>query len=101
MVNYSELYQSVPVKEFPLQQSKAMEHFLRLGFPTLKDEEWRFTNIAPVISGNFSFPAERILITKEEVIRRYNFLRNAAFVVIENGKWNPAASQLENFSAGV
>lgn len=32
---------------FPIRKA-AMTHFAELGFPTLHDEDWRFTNIAPI-----------------------------------------------------
>lgn len=32
-------------------RSKAREAFLQLGFPTVKHEEWKFTNIIPVLKG--------------------------------------------------
>src|SRR5712692_6602122 len=35
----------------------AMERFLTLGFPTTQDEEWRFTNVAPITKHAFK-PAE-------------------------------------------
>lgn len=36
----------------PLRQ-KAIEHFAAAGFPTTQDEEWAFTNIAPLTRNNF------------------------------------------------
>jgi Fe-S cluster assembly protein SufD len=33
----------------------AMERFEELGFPTLRDEEWRFTNLAPLVRAPFEF----------------------------------------------
>ena len=33
--------------------------FSSLGFPTVRDEEWRFTNVAPITGGDFSWPAPR------------------------------------------
>ena len=32
-------------------RSKAREEFLQLGFPTVKHEEWKFTNVIPVLKG--------------------------------------------------
>jgi Fe-S cluster assembly protein SufD len=32
---------------FPLRKA-GMAHFAELGFPTLQDEDWRFTNVAPI-----------------------------------------------------
>jgi Fe-S cluster assembly protein SufD len=39
----------------PLQRLRrtAFERFAALGFPTLKDEEWRFTNLAPLLKVPF------------------------------------------------
>lgn len=31
----------------------AMERFAKVGFPTARDEEWRFTSVAPIASSNF------------------------------------------------
>ena len=35
----------------------ALERFLSLGFPTTRDEEWRFTSVAPIAEGRFSMGA--------------------------------------------
>ena len=42
--------------ETPLHslRKKAIEKFMESGFPTNKDEEWRFTNIAPLLKFNFT-----------------------------------------------
>ena len=32
---------------FPLRKA-GIARFAELGFPTLKDEDWRFTNVAPI-----------------------------------------------------
>jgi Fe-S cluster assembly protein SufD len=31
----------------------ALQKFVSLGFPTTKDEEWRFTNVTPIAAGDF------------------------------------------------
>jgi Fe-S cluster assembly protein SufD len=41
----------------PLRQ-RAMERFATVGFPTSKDEEWRFTPVGPIAQGTWK-PAER------------------------------------------
>ena len=38
-------------------RQKAIEHFADAGFPTTKDEEWAFTNIAPLTRINFELAA--------------------------------------------
>jgi Fe-S cluster assembly protein SufD len=46
----------------------AMERFVELGFPTLRDEEWRFTNVAPLVKVSFKLaPRQRNTLTSEQV----------------------------------
>ncbi|MGH9396614.1 MAG: hypothetical protein ACRD18_07160, partial [Terriglobia bacterium] len=35
----------------------AFGHFCEMGFPTAKDEAWRFTNVAPISRESFALPA--------------------------------------------
>jgi Fe-S cluster assembly protein SufD len=50
-----------------LRQS-AFARFTALGFPTTRDEEWRFTNVAPIARGAFSKGhAERLLVAPDVV----------------------------------
>ena len=48
------------VRSEPLQfgdlRIAALERFLSHGFPTMRDEEWRFTNIAPITEKIFTLP---------------------------------------------
>ena len=41
---------------FPLRKA-GLARFAELGFPTLKDEDWRFTNVAPIARLPKAFPA--------------------------------------------
>jgi Fe-S cluster assembly protein SufD len=88
-------------KPFPAIQEKAMAHFNRLGFPTSKNEEWKYTNIAPVVSTDFSFSLPGMTISREEVVRRFPFVSNSILIVIENGQWNERASDIRELPAGI
>ena len=80
----------------------ALERFDRLGFPTPRDEEWRFTNVAPIAEGRFA-PAEG----------RASFLTGAASAAVEwrgdrlatlvfvNGRHVSAASEEPPLPPGV
>ncbi|HKY33606.1 MAG TPA: Fe-S cluster assembly protein SufD [Candidatus Polarisedimenticolia bacterium] len=35
---------------------KAIERFAEMGFPTTRQEEWRYTSVAPIASGSFEHP---------------------------------------------
>ena len=40
-----------------LVRKNALERFLDKGFPTTRDEEWRFTNVGPLASASFTLSA--------------------------------------------
>lgn len=101
VTNYSELYKTISVKEFPSLQEKAMEHFNRLGFPDSKNEEWKYTNINSIVTKKFSFSVADVKISKEEILQRFPFVKDSIFIVIENGRWNLNASDIQNLPAGI
>ncbi len=101
MAAYLEKYKSLSVKEFPSLQEKAIEHFFRLGFPTSKNEEWKYTNIAPIVSKDFSFSIPETKISKEEILQKFPFVKDSVLIVIENGKWNKNISELKNLPAKI
>jgi len=39
-------------------RESALHEFLSRGFPTTREEEWRFTSVAPIADGRFSMPTE-------------------------------------------
>jgi len=48
---------------------------------------------------SFSIPENKII--KEEIVRRFPFVKDAVTVVLENGKINREASDLNNIPAGI
>jgi len=49
-------------------RESAFARFAKLGFPTTRDEEWRFTNVAPIARTVFRhWHADRLLISPSEV----------------------------------
>jgi Fe-S cluster assembly protein SufD len=46
------------------QRRAAMERFARVGFPSAKDEEWRFTPVGPITQGRFT-PAPAATVSAE------------------------------------
>jgi len=99
--NYLEKYKAIPQREFPLLQEKAIQHFSRLGFPTSKNEEWKYTNIAPIVTKDFSFSIPGNKITSKEITDRFPFVKGNVLIVLENGKINYEASALESLPSGI
>jgi Fe-S cluster assembly protein SufD len=98
---YLEKYKSLQRRAFPLLQEKAMQHFSRLGLPTSKNEEWKYTSLAPILSKDFSFSIPRHSISRKEIEARFPFVAGAILVVLENGRISPDASDVSSPSGGL
>src|SRR5689334_25435449 len=48
-----EQFTNRPASHFQGLREQAFRSFAELGFPTTHDEEWRFTNVAPIARGKF------------------------------------------------
>jgi Fe-S cluster assembly protein SufD len=44
-----------------LVRKNALERFLDKGFPTTRQEDWRFTNVAPLTAASFALPTQPVL----------------------------------------
>jgi Fe-S cluster assembly protein SufD len=77
-------------------RNTAFDLFKAKGFPTLKDEDWRFTNLSPFLSDDFSFITGET--DEDQVISALNKAAipglNAYLLVLLNGKIQPALSVL-------
>jgi Fe-S cluster assembly protein SufD len=75
-------------------REKAFGRFAELGFPTTRDEEWKYTNVAPIIKTTFG-PAPRVDLTALNIKQ---FLLPEAVrsrLVFVNGRYAPGLSHLD------
>lgn len=75
------------------KRAEAISDFERIGFPDKKNEEWRFTNIAPIVNTDFKIKKEDT--SKKSIIEKlseYNF--DANIVVIYNGYFSTELSKI-------
>jgi Fe-S cluster assembly protein SufD len=50
-----------------IESGKALSHFLNNGFPTNKDEEWKYTSLKQLISNDFVIESEGEEISQDEI----------------------------------
>ena len=52
-----------------LLRKESIQRFAELGFPTTKNEEWKYTNVLPITKVDFrnSTPADKFKLTKEDI----------------------------------
>ncbi|MCL4220483.1 MAG: Fe-S cluster assembly protein SufD [Phycisphaerales bacterium] len=72
------------------------------GLPTVRDEAWRFTNIAPLVGTNFvTESASQRQVTPGDVAELRVPELDAAVLVFVDGQYNPGLSDTRNLGAGV
>jgi len=71
----------------------AMARFTELGFPTTRDEEWRFTNLAPLVAIPFQLARDtRIELSPRDIEAFQLPGLGGAQLVFVNGRYAPALS---------
>jgi len=86
----------------PINQLRkdAILKFSELSFPTIKDEEWKYTNISPLLKHYFKPAAANHSIEKSKIDQfKFDALQGFLAVFI-NGIFAPDLSELENFPRG-
>lgn len=80
----------------------AVGHFHSVGFPTTRDEEWRFTNVAPIARTRFT-PAAAVSGDAVDALRReHGFGADAAAeLVFVNGHFSAALSKVDGSVRGL
>jgi Fe-S cluster assembly protein SufD len=102
--NYLELFDRVEkrasVPEFVRKlRQEAFARFWELGFPTLKDEDWRFTSVAPITSQAFELAQPASVSSRDiDEVAAPGLANRIVFV---NGRFAPELSSVPRASAGV
>ena len=78
----------------------AIARFAELGFPTTKQEEWRFTSVAAIAETRFSHPPSRIPHPVQSQIESL-FMGTGPRVVLVDGRYAPELSSAGGQPAGV
>ncbi len=78
----------------------AFARFCEVGFPTTRDEDWRFTNVAAIARTAFR-PAGAAKLTKQQVAAFRVEETTAATLVFVNGRWDAELSQVDRLPKGV
>ena len=77
----------------------AFARFAEVGFPTTKDEDWRFTNVAPIAKTSFSL-GKLTNVTREQ-LQPFKVEGAAAQLVFINGHFSVELSSIGDLPKGV
>ncbi|MGE5849480.1 MAG: SufB/SufD family protein, partial [Candidatus Methylomirabilota bacterium] len=80
----------------------AIARFAELGFPTTKDEDWRFTNVAPIAQTAFTLPQDGGEEPAHEELKPFTFAGlTCVRLVFVNGRYSVALSSIGSLPPGV
>ena len=83
-------------------RQKAMTRFTALGFPTTRQEEWRFTSVAPIAERVFRLSVDGGEGLRKEHLKPYRFATSDVLeIVFVNGRFAPQLSAVDHLPAGV
>ena len=91
-----------PAWLYPLRKA-GLAHFAVLGLPTLQHEDWRFTNIAPLVKLPFHplFEAHAVNGAETKVLLNFPFAKLGNRLVFVNGHYAAKLSSIAGLPAGV
>lgn len=78
----------------------AFDEFSRRGFPSIREEEWRYTNVSAIEKKLFAPVAAADEEFDAELLKTYQF-EDVWTLVLVNGRFAPAHSKLDGLSEGV
>lgn len=80
-----ELSKSSPGNFGPVQQRAAVV-FEKKGLPSLKDEEWKYTNIRSLFEKNYALNPSQPNVAVKRIFSQFPFLSDGMVIVLVNGK---------------
>ena len=81
-------------------RDRGAARFSALGFPTVRDEDWRFTNIAPIANTEFG-PAPVDARANEDILKAVADSDAANRVVVLNGRFSVELSRVNGLPQGI
>jgi Fe-S cluster assembly protein SufD len=86
-----------PISSLNQWQTRALEKFLGVGFPTRHNEDWKYTNVNSIMDSTYKMPAKKsISVDLNELT-----LASAHQIVFINGQYQSDQSDLQELPEGV
>lgn len=82
-------------------RQNAIDKFKELGFPTLRDEDWRFTNLTPISKGKFKLNGKESTVDASILDRFLIEGLDTYLLVFVNGRFSSGLSSIQDVPEGV
>ncbi|HNS13414.1 MAG TPA: Fe-S cluster assembly protein SufD [Bacteroidia bacterium] len=79
----------------------AIDSFSALGFPTTRNEEWKYTNVAPILKNTFHSASGTLTLSSDEIRPFCLTGKESIRLVFENGRFNQELSSIPEQSKGI
>ncbi len=102
--NFAQLEKQATSSDLPWLRSlrqEAFAHFCKVGFPTTREEDWRFTNAAPIAQTSFQLPHDGHTKLRVRELQPFRLSGLACQLVFVNGYFEPELSRLPSLPDGV
>lgn len=86
--------QSLDQLSFQQRRKESMERLKQDGFPTIRNEEWKYTNLQPLLKKEFELQASISSITLEEINEYILMDTDTYLMVFLNGVFEPNLSSI-------
>ncbi|NNJ52377.1 MAG: Fe-S cluster assembly protein SufD [Ignavibacteriaceae bacterium] len=83
------------------KRKAALSNFSKLQFPSTKDEEWKYTSIAPLLKHNFVPSIEKQSVSNDLIKSKLFDEMEHSLIVFINGRYSSEHSDLLNLPEGV
>ena len=84
-----------------IRRQEAFDSFCDRGFPTLKDEDWRFTNTASIARLPYHLPTDAEARLSSKDVQSFLIRKAACHLVFVNGRFAPELSACGTLHPGV
>jgi Fe-S cluster assembly protein SufD len=101
---FSGLQKDATGLELPWLRKLRQDGFARfnlVGFPTLRDEDWRFTNLAPIVQTPFRLTRNGHSLPSHRQLQPFRMPGAASTLVFVDGRFAPGLSSLGKLARGV
>lgn len=86
--------QSLDQLSFQEKRKESMQRLKQDGFPTIRNEEWKYTNLQPLLKKEFELKASNSTITIEEINEYILKDTDTYLMVFLNGVFEPSLSSI-------
>ena len=73
----------------------------RLGFPTSRNEEWKYTNVSKILENDFAEATSHFFLTDTDLKNIYERKGDELLLIFENGKYNSRLSDTVKLPKGI